>query len=56
MTAVIRLHNKPNITIQCKELSVRDGVRMLVEGEYCQFLVVITEKELFHPVVDVEVM
>lgn len=56
MKACIRMWNKPTVNIDCHELTVHEGARILVDGEYCQFLIVVTEKEVFHPVVDIEVM
>lgn len=56
MKAFIRLWKKPAVTVEVHELTVHEGARILVDGEYCQFLIVVTEKDVFHPVVDLEVM
>lgn len=57
MLAFIRIHNAPDVKVECKEVCVREGVRMYVDDQECQFLVVSTDNTgLYHPVVDVEVM
>lgn len=56
MLAFIRLHGKPDVKIECNELTVHNGARYYVDDELCQFLIVVTEKEVYHPVVDIEVM
>lgn len=56
MIAFIRMHDKPDAKVECDEITIRKGARFYVADELCQFLVAITEKEVFHPVVDIEVM
>lgn len=56
MRAFLRLYDKPDVSIECSEITIRHGARFYVENELCQFLIVVTEKEVYHPVVDIEVM
>lgn len=56
MKAIIRIWQQPTFTIECHELSVHDGARVNIDGELCRTLIVITDTEVFHPVVDIEVM
>lgn len=56
MKAFLRLWNKSNVMIECKELIVKDGVRMDIDGEENQMLVVIAADVIYHPVVDIEVL
>lgn len=56
MKAFIRMWRKPDVHINCHEITVHDGAREMIDGELCQFLIVVTDTEVFHPVVDVEVM
>lgn len=48
--------NAPDVKLDCKELIVREGVKMVIDGEETQFLVVVASDGIFHPVVDVEVL
>lgn len=56
MIAFIRMYQKPDVKTECKELIVRDGAKYKIDGEECQMLAVITGDEIYHPVVDIEVM
>lgn len=57
MLAFIRMHNAPDVKVECKEVCIREGVRLYVDDQECQFLVVSTDNTgLYHPVVDIEVM
>ena len=56
MIAFIRMYNKPDVKIDCKELIVRDGAKYNIDGEDCQMLAVISADEIYHPVIDIEVM
>lgn len=56
MIAFIRMHDKPDVRVECTELTVHHGARFYVDNELCQFLIVVTEKDVYHPVVDLEVM
>lgn len=48
--------NAPDVKLDVKELIIREGVKMDIDGEETQFLVVVASDGLYHPVVDVEVM
>lgn len=56
MKAFIRMWNAPDVKLDVKELIIREGVKMKIDGEDTQFLVVIASDGIYHPVVDVEVL
>lgn len=46
----------PDVKLDVKELIVREGKKMNIDGEETQFLVVVASDGIYHPVVDVEVL
>lgn len=56
MKAFLRMWNAPDVKLDVKELVVREGVKMDIDGEETQFLVVVASDAIYHPVVDVEVL
>lgn len=56
MRAFIRMWNKPDINVECKELIVKDGAKVEIDGEETQMLIVIAADGIYHPVIDLEVL
>lgn len=48
--------NAPDVKVDVKELVIREGVKLNIDGVDTQFLVVIASDGIYHPVVDIEVM
>lgn len=56
MKAFLTMWNAPNVRLDVKELTVLEGVKMDIDGEETQFLVVVASDGIYHPVVDLEVL
>lgn len=56
MFAYLRMWNAPDIKLNCKEIIVKEGVNVPVDGEDTQMLMVICGDGIYHPVVDVEIL
>lgn len=56
MKVFIRMWNAPDVKLDCKEIIVKDGVTMNIDGEDTTFLVVVASDGIYHPVVDVEAL
>lgn len=48
--------NQPTRIIECKEVIIREGAKIMIDGEETQMLAVVAADSILHPVVSVEVL
>ena len=56
MKVFLTMWNAPNVKLDCKEIIVREGVTVNIDGEDTTFLTVVASDGIYHPVVDIEAL